>query len=81
MTGDRYRAEISKSGRWQYEVQLVTTHVIQSLPDVEAVEVESQLEIPPQVWGEWWARWKARRMVAAARRRDIRERQPWVVAP
>jgi hypothetical protein len=34
MTADRYRAEIRKSGRWLYEVQLVTTHLIQSLPDV-----------------------------------------------
>ncbi len=84
---DRYRAEVRRRGRWTYEVQLVTTHTLR-LPRGPALEptdeppierlIESVLQVPPMVLGARWARWKARRMVAAAKRRDVREQQPWV---
>lgn len=74
-----------------YEVDLHTTHVIpasrideRGLTVVfreggEDIETGSTLPYPPVVLGEWWARWKGRRMVAAAYKRDVREQQPWVV--
>jgi hypothetical protein len=81
---DRYRAEVRRRGTvlWMfptYEVDLVTRHVIQSIPTVEAVERESTLLVPSVVLGRRWAEWKAKRMVAAAYKRDVREAQPWVV--
>jgi len=84
ISDDRYRAEIRYRGRAlgvfpMFEVDLVTTHTIQSVPEVETVFSESRLLVPVVVLGARWARSKARRMVAAAYRRDVREAQPWVV--
>ena len=83
----RYRAEVRHRRGWLWEVDVVTTHVI--LPVIkrvkddveygEPVHGESRLERPPAVLGERWAGWKARRMVAAAHRKDVREQQPWAV--
>jgi hypothetical protein len=81
---DRYRAEIRRRGTVlymfaTYEVDLVTTHEIQSLPTVDPLFPESRLLVAHVVVGEWWANWKGRRLVAAAIKRDVREAQPWVV--
>lgn len=89
---ERYRADPRRCTRgrlkrWTWEVDLVTTHVILPVDKrtndavwyARPIDVESRLEHPPVVLGERWARWKGRRMVAAAKRRDVREEQPWVV--
>jgi hypothetical protein len=80
---ERYRPRISR-GRVLYEVQLVTTHTIQPVgesPREQAarVIVETERERPSYVLGARWGAWKARRMVAGAHRRDVRQRQPWAV--
>lgn len=85
---DRYRAEIRPHGRvlWvlpTYEVDLVTTHDLRVVGEqgepVAPLFPESRLLAPYVVLGELWARWKGRRIVAAAKRRDVREGQPWAV--
>lgn len=80
----RYRTEI-RPLRWgRREVRLVTTHVIPTIDEhgqpSDPREVQTEQQDPPVVLGERWARWKGRRMVAAALRRDVREGQPWAVA-
>lgn len=82
---ERYRFECRRARRrGTYEVDLVTTHTIGAVGELgEALPltyVESRLEYPPVVLGERWARWKGQRMVAAAHRTDVKERQPWVVS-
>lgn len=89
----RYRAEVRHRRGWLWDVRLVTAHVIRlpagpapgSKPSTEPVgpaprplRTESRSD-PVGVWGERWANWKARRMVAAAHRKDVREQQPWAV--
>jgi len=92
---ERYRVEVRpRPPRWRWwrrwpaglvhDVQIVTTHDIWPVGEkgeaLPAVHVESELEHPPAVLGERWARWKGQRMVAAAHRRDVREGQPWTTS-
>lgn len=78
---DRYRAEIGHRRGWLWEVDLVTTHELRVVGEkgepVPSLFPESRLQVPYVVLGERWARWKGRRMVAGAKRRDVREEQPW----
>jgi len=81
-TPDRYRAEIRKRSRWVWDVRLAATHRIPTVGERgELLEVRmvETFRDPATVLGARWARWKGRRMVAAAHRRDVREGQPWVV--
>jgi hypothetical protein len=79
----RYRAEVRHRRGWLWEAQLVTTHVLRIVGEsgepVDPLEQETRLEDPPARPGQRWANWKARRMVAAAHRKDVREQQPWAV--
>lgn len=76
---ERYRARITRK-RVLTEVQLVTRHTIRSTgDDIPECVVETERDRPAHVLGARWAGWKARRMVAAAYRRDVREQQPWAV--
>ena len=79
---DRYRAEVRHVGGWTYEARVVTVHTIRMVGErgepLETIETHSFVDART-VLGERWALWKARRMVAAARRRDVREGQPWVI--
>jgi hypothetical protein len=79
----RYRTDVRKQRGPLYEVQLVTTHVIRPVGEhgepLPTWNYTTELERPPIVLTQRWAQWKARRMVAAAHRRDVREQQPWAV--
>jgi hypothetical protein len=80
---ERYRPDVRHRGGWLWEAQVVTTHVLRIVGEqgepVEPFEVETRLLEPPARPGQRWAWWKARRMVAAAHRKDVREQQPWAV--
>lgn len=79
---ERYRAEIRHRRGWAWEARLVTHHVLPVVGErgelIEATELDTESE-PYTVRGERWARWKGRRLVAAALKRDVREGQPWAV--
>lgn len=80
---DRYRAEIRHRRGWLWEVDLVTTHDLHVRGErgerVKPLFPESRLLVPYLVVSEWWARCKGRRLIAAAKRQDVREQQPWAV--
>jgi hypothetical protein len=76
---DRYRAEITQVGRWVYQVQIIAKSTIQLQGDMEMPGLESCLEMPPHVIGRRWAAWKARRMLAAIRRRAERRANKTVI--
>lgn len=79
---ERYRPRVTRL-RVLTEVQLVTRHTIRAVGETINDEVlsivETERDRPSYVLGKRWADWKAKRMKAAAYRRDVREQQPWAV--
>jgi hypothetical protein len=69
----RHRATVVHHRWFLYEIQVRTYH------DVNGREAVSKADALPVRPGLPWARWKARRMVARAHRRDVRQKQPWAV--
>lgn len=65
--------EITQIGRWTYRVQLKTSSL------VLGSWITTELLDPPHVPGRRWARWKARRMLAAEARRDERRRNTQIL--
>jgi hypothetical protein len=73
---DRYQVKLTRV-RWGYQAQLVTNHVIHDMTGEPIAVIETERDDAPVRPLLAWARWKGRRMINRAHRKDVREKQPW----